>query len=108
MKDILAEQRTINIGGRAETFVNYTRLKDRAAGLIDALQKIEASIPHGSTGTATDMKNIGDLSAELGDVIAAQRQWLIDNDAALLSEIEALRLNIRNLNGSDPMETREG
>lgn len=108
MKDILAEQRTINIGGRAEKFVNYTRLKDRAAGLIDALQKIEASLPHGSIGTATDIKNIGDLSAELGEVIAAQKQWLIDNDAAILSQIKALRLDIRNLNGCDPMETPEG
>lgn len=108
MKDILAEHRTIMIGRRAETFINYTRLKDRASGLIDALEKIAAAIPHGSIGTATDMKKIGELSADLGDVIAAQSQWLIDDNAAILTEIEALRCDIRNLNGFDPMPDEEG
>ncbi len=93
MKDVLEETRTIMIAGRLEVFYGYVRLRERAESLLKSIERIEAELPVEPLDASARWKDVGELADVLAEVVAAQRQWLADNDADLLRDIETFRRN---------------
>lgn len=100
MKDVLEETRTITIAGRPEVFYGYVRLRERAEGLLKAIERIEAELPPEPLDASARWKDVGELADVLAEVVAAQQQWLADNDADLLRVIETFRRNFAAMRDS--------
>lgn len=100
MKDVLEETRTIVIAGRPEIFNGYARLRQRAEGLLDAIERILAVLPANPLAASARWSEIGELVDSLAEVIAAQEQWLADNDADILRAIETFRSNFAAMRNS--------
>ena len=101
MKDVLEETRTIVIAGRSEVFYGYARLRQRAEGLLEAIERIEAELPSDPFAALSCWRDIGQLADVLVEVIAAQKQWLADNDADLLRTIGTFRRNFAAMRDSN-------
>lgn len=93
MKDVLEETRTIMIAGRPEVFFGYVTLRERAEDLLKAIERIEAALPAEPLAASARWTQIGELADVLAEVVAAQQQWLADNDVDLLRVIETFRRN---------------
>ena len=100
MKDLLEETRTIMIAGRPEAFYGYARLRERAEGLLKAIERIEAELPRDPLAASARWAQIGELADVLAEVVAAQQEWLADNDADLLRVIETFRRNFAAMRDS--------
>ena len=100
MKDVLEETRTITIAGRPEVFYGYVRLRERAEGLLKAIERMEAELPAEPLAASARWKDVGELADVLAEVVAAQQQWLADNDADLLRVIETFRRNFAAMRDS--------
>lgn len=100
MKDVLEETRTIMIAGKPEVFFGYVRLRERAEGLLQTIGRIEAALPAEPLAASASWAEIGGLADVLAEVVAAQQQWLADNDADLLRVIETFRRNFAAMRDS--------
>jgi hypothetical protein len=100
VKDVLEETRTIMIAGKPEVFFGYVRLRERAEGLLQAIGRIEAALPAEPLAASVRWAEIGGLADVLAEVVAAQQQWLADNDADLLRVIETFRRNFAAMRDS--------
>lgn len=108
MRNLLEEPRQISLGGKVETFRNYAYLAERGEVIAEMMQQIEGELDADPAMTAADWGRLADLADLLSEVLAGQEQWLADHDAAIITEVEDVRREIRNLNLSSGMNETEG
>lgn len=98
MKNLLEEPRQISLGGKVETFRNYAYLEERGEVIVKIMQQIEDDLDADPAKAATEWRRIAAFADLLSEVLAGQEQWLADYDAAIVTEAERTRREIRNLN----------
>jgi hypothetical protein len=90
--------RTITVRGRGEYHRNYASLRERAEALHDVIVELDGRYPPGSIEYMRAAREIGELAADLREILDAMFAWLAENDRQILENIEAFRRDLRNLN----------
>lgn len=109
MTPLLEHPRVIRIVGMPHRFRNYADLVTFGEDCAKLIGEHEIALGNAEPAAAAGHWNAIATAAEmLVDVLEAQNGWLADHDAAVATEVEVLRREIRNLNVSPASDEPEG